>query len=124
MKEEEIRTILQAILWDYRIDPLDFYELALGRKKRIGWFSRDRALIRMLERLSWYDLIQLFSLNELKDILKPELIAQLRFPELRRRYELARKVLRGELVSFSGWSPESRENTRHSLLSHRWYRAQ
>ncbi len=124
MQEEEIRAILQAILWDYQIDPCDFYELALGRKERIGWFSRERALIRMLERLSWYDLIRVFGLKELSDILKPELIAQLRFPELRRRYELARKVLRGETVSFSGWSPEYRENIKHSLVSQRWYRTQ
>ena len=124
MEQKNIDDLLQPILWDYQIAPCDFYEVATGKKERVGWFTRERVLIRILERLTWYDLITLFGIERLTEILTPELIAQLRFPELRRRYELARKVLQGEAVSFSGWSPEYRENIKHTLLSHRWYRAQ
>lgn len=124
MDKTEIRTCLQPILWDYQLDPYEFYETALGRRERVGWFTQERALLRMLERLSWYDLIQLFGIEHLTQLLTQELVSRIRIPQLREKYELARKALQGETVSFSGWSPEYREKIRHTLLSHRWYRAQ
>ncbi|MDY0092876.1 MAG: hypothetical protein RBT80_09280 [Candidatus Vecturithrix sp.] len=124
MEKAEIRKLLHPILWDYDIDPYHLFQVAIGCKERVGSFTQQTALIRMLERLSWYDLIRLFGLEELTRLLTPDLIAQLRFPELRERYELVRKVLHGEPVSFSGWSPEYRQKIRRTLLSHRWYRTQ
>ena len=124
MKHDEIRALLRPILWDYDLDPYEFYEVAAGTRARLGMFTQDTALIRLFERLGWYDLIDLFGLDELTRLLTKERIAKLRIPELRERYELARKVLHGEPVSLSGWSPEYREKIRRTLLSHRWYRAE
>jgi hypothetical protein len=122
MNKEQIRKILQPIIWDYNIDPVDFFEVAVGMKDSVGFFNQEAALIRMLERLSWYDLIYLFGINKLSILLRKEIIARLRMKELREQYEFARKILQGEPVSFSGWSPEYREKIKHTLLSNRWYR--
>ena len=124
MEKELIRALLRPLLWDYDIDPYELYEAAAGIRPRAGAFTQETALLRLLERLGWYDLIDLFGLDGLKILLTQERIARLRFQELRERYELARKVLHGEPVSLSGWSPEYREKIRRTLLSHRWYRAE
>ncbi len=124
MEKANIQQVLQPLLWDYHIDPYDLFEVAVGHKERVGSFTQKTAFIRMLERLSWYDLIRVFGIEEITRLLTPDIIAQLRFPELRERYELVRKVLHGEPVSFSGWSAEYRQKIRHTLLSQRWYRAQ
>ncbi len=124
MEKSDVRRLLQPLVWDYNIDPYDVYEVALGQKERIGSFTRRKALLRLFERLSWYDLLRLFGIERVGAFLTVDLIQQLRFPELRDRYEFVRKVLHGEPVSFSGWSPEYRQKIQHTLLSHRWYRTQ
>jgi hypothetical protein len=124
MEKAKIQTLLQPIIWDYSIAPYELYEVAIGHKERVGWFTQDKAVVRILERLSWYDLINLFGIDKLTQLLTKDVISQIRVKALQERYEFARKVLQGEPVSFSGWSPESREKIRHTLLSNRWYRTQ
>ncbi len=121
LEKKEIRKLLKPILWDYSIDPCDLYDVAAGIKDEVGGFNREKALVRMLERLSWYDLIRLFGVDDLKSLLEPEIIGKLKSDILRDKYEFARTVLHGETVSASGWSPEYREKIRHTLLSNRWY---
>ncbi len=124
MNKSEIQKFLRPILWDYNIDPYELFELVIGTKERAGSFTHETALIRMMERLSWYDLVNLFGIEKLTHLITPQIISRLRFRELQEKYELVRKVLQGETVSFSGWSPEYREKIRHTLLSDRWYRTQ
>lgn len=124
MNESEIRKRLDPIVWDYDIDSYELYELVLERKARAGGFTREKALLRMLERLSWYDLVLIFGMDELTRLLEKEIISKLRIPGQREKYEFIRKVLQGETVSFSGWDPEYREKIKHTLLSNRWYRTQ
>jgi hypothetical protein len=81
-------------------------------------------LSRMFERLSWYDLVKLFGIDELKRQLTEEAISRIRIETLREKYEFARDILHGNTVSFSGWSPEYREKIKHTLLSNRWYRTE
>ncbi len=124
MNTTEIRHLIRPVLWDYNIDPYDVFLVAKGEKERVGGFDQDKAILRLLERLSWYDLVNLFGIKKLRTLLTPGLIARLRLREQREKYEFVRKVLRGEPVSVTGWSPEYREKIKHTLLSHRWYRTQ
>ena len=124
MNKSEIQKLLKPILWDYHLDPYELFELVTGAKKQAGTFTPETALIRMLERLPWYDLVNLFGIDGLTRLITPEIISRLRLKELKEKYEFVRKVLQGETVSFSGWSPEYREKIRHTLLSDRWYRTQ
>ncbi|MDM8536277.1 hypothetical protein QUF70_05950 [Desulfobacterales bacterium HSG17] len=121
MGKEDIKKLLKPVIWDYYTDPYEVFETASGKKDRAGCFTRETALIRMLERLSWYDLINLFGIDKLTKLLTPKIISGIRIQELREKYEFARKILQGEPVSFSGWDPEYRKKIRHTLLSNRWY---
>jgi len=123
MQKQQIIDTFVPILWDYSVDPLEFYEAAAGRNDKAGPFDQERALIRCLERLSWYDLLKIFGIDFLKTHLTKTLISKLRFQQMRDKYEFLRKVLQGEDVSFSGWNSETRDRIEHTLLSNRWYRA-
>ncbi|MDM8552131.1 hypothetical protein QUF72_18750 [Desulfobacterales bacterium HSG2] len=122
-EKTQIRKFLRPIVWDYQIDPYELFEVATGKKERAGSFTREKALIRMIEYLGWYDLLRLFGLSELSELLTRDVISGLRPAELQEKYEFVRKILQGETVSFSGWSPEYRKKTEHTLLSDRWYRS-
>lgn len=121
LEKIEIAKIMKMVIWDYDIDPLDLYDIVTGKKTEIGTFNKERVLIRMIERLSWYDLINILGIEYLKKNINRELLKHLRFEAIRNKYEFIRKILQGEVVSFSGWSPEYREKIRHTLLSHRRY---
>jgi len=118
---ERIKLILKKILWDYEIDPPLLYDVIVGKRERVGTFNKEKIMLRALERLSWYDLLELFGKEELGRNLTDDIIRKLRFKELQEKYEFARKVLQGETVSYTGWSPEYRKKIRHTLLSNRWY---
>ena len=122
MKQEQIHKILKPIIWDYNIEPCDFFDVAIGKKIRTGSFDQIKALIRIFERLSWYELVSLFGMDDLSKLLTKEIISRIRTKELRDKYEFARKILHKETVSFSGWSLEYREKIKNRLLSNRWYR--
>lgn len=115
---------LRLISWDYNVEPQLMYDVLTGKAEKAGPFSRDKILLRMMERLSWYDLLDILGMEGIKSLLTRELIQKLRFEYVREKYEFIRKVLHGEPVSFSGWDPRYREAIRHTLLSNRWYRTQ
>ena len=122
VKKKKIENILTKIIWDYDVKPYDLYLVLAGKKKSAGPFTAEKIFIRMLERLSWYDLLDIVGLDFLKRNLTGELIKNIRFHDLREKYEFVRKILQGEAVSFSGWSVEYREKIESTLLSNRWYR--
>ena len=85
--------------------------------------SLDRSIIRLLERMPWYDLVELFGLPGLTKMITKERISLLRDPLLKEHYEFARQLLQKEPLSVSGWCPEYRKKIRATLLSDRRYRA-
>ncbi len=121
LDENEISKIMQLIVWDYDINPLDLYDIVTEKKNKIGIFDKQRILIRMIERLSWYDLVNLLGIEFLKINLASSILNKLRFSSTKDKYEIIRKVLQGETVSFTGWSPEYRKKIKHTLISHRRY---
>ena len=121
-EKKKIENILAKIIWDYDVKPYDLYLVHAGKREAAGPFTTEKIFIRMLERLSWYDLLDIVGLDFLKRNLTGELIKNIRFHDLREKYEFVRKILQGEAVSFSGWSVEYREKIESTLLSNRWYR--
>ena len=47
----------KKVIWDYTLDNATFWEIFEG-KKTLGWFNRDWALVRLIENLNYYDLIE------------------------------------------------------------------
>lgn len=124
LRQDEIREIMKHTVWDYAVDPLELYEVVAGKREKVGHLDAERIFLRMLERLSWYDLLDLLGVEGLRSRLTPHVIASQRRQDQRDRYEYVRRVLRKETVPFSGWDPRYREKVRGSLLSHRWYRSE
>ncbi len=46
--------------WDYNISVKEMFAVINGEKSHAGHWNPDDLLIRMLERLSWYDLLDFF----------------------------------------------------------------
>jgi len=124
LNKTAIKSALMEIIWDYNCDPDELFEVISGKRAKAGPFDLKRLFVRMLERLSWYELIELFGMEYIRENLTQEIVGKIRFKTLRGRYETVRKVLSGNPVSFSGWDHEYREQIKHTLLSNRWYRAQ
>ncbi|MBN1479886.1 hypothetical protein JXA70_06425 [candidate division KSB1 bacterium] len=116
-----IEKILKPVLWDYDIDALDFYHVAVGEKEHIGSFDQQRALVRIFERLDWYDILDVFGIEFVEKHLTVKITSRLRFADLRKRYDTIRRILHGEPVSFAGWSVETAERAKNAVLSNRWY---
>ena len=116
-----IQKTIQPILWDYDIDPVVFYNIALGKHPAVGMLDQERALLRILQQLPFYDILDLFGQPFLKKVLTQDLIKKMRFAHQRQNYEIIRKILQREPVSFSGWSAETRQRCRNAVLSKRWY---
>jgi hypothetical protein len=118
---QQITETMKLIIWDYEIDPYELYEVVTGKKGRIFHFDFERVFLRMLNRLSWFDLLDLLGIDFLRKNLSKDIINKIEIQELRDKYKFARKTLQGEPVSPSGWSDEYREKIRHTLFSDRWY---
>jgi hypothetical protein len=121
---EIIERKLKPLFWDYVVDPAEACDVLMGRRRQAGPFDRERLLIRLFERLPWYDLLEILGPEGVKSALTPEIIHKLRFPYLKERYEFIRRTLHAETVSFTGWNPENRARVGAAFLSHRRYGAQ
>jgi hypothetical protein len=96
----------------------------MGDLQSIDKYTFNFIIVRMLERLSWYDLLEILGPENLKQILIPEIIDKLHSKELRAKYEFIRKILSGEDLSFTGWGDAYYQRIKHTLFSNRWYRTQ
>ena len=122
INKNKIENILKKITWDYNVEPYDLYLVLMGEKKTAGPFTLEKIFLRMLERLFWYDLLDIVGIDFIKNNLSKKTIEKIRFRDLKEKYELVRKILHGEALSFSGWSAEYRQKIEPTLLSNRWYR--
>jgi hypothetical protein len=110
---------LDKIFWDYNVDikPLEDFL----NDNRLYDDKAERILIRIFERAYWYEIVSLLGIENLRLVLTKEFIKKIRFKDLQKRLEFARKLLHNEVVSDSGWDSESRSRLRNTILSNRWY---
>lgn len=118
---EETYRILKRLNWDYQIPLEDIFAVITGERSHAGHWDFEHLFIRMLERLNWYELLDLMGRETLMEHLTRDAIKQVRFPSLREKYERLRNILRGNPVSFTKWGPEYRDEVRDTLFSNRWY---
>lgn len=72
-----------------------------GEKSHAGHWNQDDLLIRMLERLNWYDLLDYFTPDVMAHKMIPDLLCRIHDKEKRAKYERLGKILRGETVPFT-----------------------
>lgn len=122
LSKENIEKKIKSVFWDYNVDPGELYQIVLEKKHGEGFLNKEYVFKRILERLSWYEIIEIFGLDFLKRNLTAKIIFEIRNTTLKSRYEFIRKILQGETLSFTGWSIENRKRLKSSVLSHRWNR--
>ncbi len=122
MNKEKFLEYVEYIIWDYNIDPNLLYEVFIGKRDKIAHFDRNKIIIRILENLPWYDVIEIISVDEIKNFLTPENIRKIYPPAMREKYDRLRKILLGEPLPSSGWDNKDNEKFRYPFLSNRWYR--
>ena len=121
MSIEEKYIILKRIFWDYNINLLSLDKIAALQLDEIDRYELDLIINRMLERLSWFDLLDILGVDLLKKILASGSINRLRSNELKDRYERIRRILFKEPLPVSGWDSEYIKRIKTTLLSNRWY---
>ena len=122
MSVDEKNKVLKSIFWDYNTELLPFDKLIEGDINAIDDYEFKLILTRMLERLNWYELMDILGIDLIKRLLTPEIISKLRNNELKERYERIRRILFEEPLPVSGWDPEYRKRIKTTLLSYRWDR--
>ena len=120
ISRDEINKKIKAAFWDYNIDPNKLYLILIGKDSGKE-FSKEKILLRLLERLSWYELLDILGKEYLANNLNRLWINKIRNPVIREKYESIRKILQGEAISNSGWSDQNRKRLKASLLSDRRY---
>jgi len=120
MTNKKKEKILSKIYWDYNIPGEKLYSILLGKASE-SFPGREKVFTRMLERLGWYDILDILGIDLIKELLTKEIIKKIRHAELREKYEFIRKILSGETLSFTGWGDEYYRKIKHTLFSNRWY---
>ncbi|GEM_PF-1083718 len=113
-----------ALFGDYQVDLDELWEILQGKRNTSGEWDFQRLFKRLLEGLSWYELLEIFSVETIKTNLTDELIAGLYPPGRREYYAKIKRLLHGETVSTDGWNPANRAKTASTVLSNRWYRTE
>jgi len=119
--DNRTETIINRLLWDYDINPNDVISVIKGEKKKCAHWDYEHILLRMLERLNWYDILFMLGKEKIKHDLTPSIISKIHNKDQKKRYEYIRRVLHKEPVSYTEWGPEFSKRIRNTLFSDRWY---
>jgi hypothetical protein len=114
--------ILKQFIWDYDISTQDMYNCLAGQQQYAGFYNRDTLLTKAFNQLNYRDLIHLFDLDEIRQILTTNFIKTLRFQQVQLKYEILRKILYGEPLPPSKWDNPANKFPEYIILSNRWYR--
>jgi len=112
---------LKKVIWDYHIEPKDIYNFIINQEDRLHRFTKEMLYKRILERLSWYEILDLFSIEIIKTMLDKKIINSLRTQSMRDKYDYTRRVLFNEPLSVSRWYNKDIQKDQYPLLSNRWY---
>lgn len=93
MENAERDKLLQQIVWDYSFPLEEIIAVLKGEKTNIGHYNREMLFQKIIESYSWFTVLQLFTPTEIKILLTNQVIAKLRSPSLRQKYEFVQKRL-------------------------------
>ncbi len=113
--------IYRQLMWDYNISPEEVDKLVKGETEFAGHYDINRLFIKMLNNLSWYEIIEIFQIDEIKLLLTDEIINKIRFKSIQDNYARLKRLLRNETVSSAKWGSANDEQPTYPILSNRWY---
>ena len=103
--EDEIKKKLKAAFWDVNISADELYEI-LKSDCDFKKFHVDKKSIycRILNTYGWYTILKIFSLQEIKSMLKDDVLIKLFPKSLKTKYQYVRRVLFEQPLSSAGQS--------------------
>jgi activator of HSP90 ATPase len=89
---------IKSIFWDYDVDYTadELYDFIVGNRE-IKEFNRSRVIARMLTSMRWYDLVDIFGINQLFQFLNDDVLTFIWKKSLKNRYKNVRETLQGIL---------------------------
>lgn len=101
MDQSEREKLVRQIMWDYSINEEDVSALLSGEKDKAGHYNRTLLFQKILESYSWFTVLNIFTPEEINNMLTADVIARLRVPSLRKKYEFVKKRLQ-EVIPVTG----------------------
>ncbi len=89
----DAQTLLQNILWDYKIPASECYEVLMGKKRNAGHYDQYSIFRKLMESYPWFIIMEILPMNRIKELLTLEVITLLRSKQLQKRYEYIRDKL-------------------------------
>ena len=121
LSREEKLQLMPSLNWDYLDAHEEMLEVIEGRLESSGAFNREKLFVRSLERLTWYSLIGLWGVEEVKKLYTPEVANRIWPKSLKGRYDFTIAILRGETLPSARWGDEHYKEMRYTFFSDRWY---
>lgn len=89
---------LKSIFWDYDVNYTgeELYDFLVG-KKEINELTRDRVIARMLTSMRWYDLVDIFGIQQLYKFLNDDVFKFIWKKSLKNRFKNVRETLQAVL---------------------------
>ena len=89
---------IKSIFWDYDVNYTadELYDFIVGNRE-IKEFNRSRVIARMLTSMRWYDLVDIFGINQLFRFLNDDILTFIWKKSLKNRYKNVRETLQGIL---------------------------
>ena len=89
---------LKSIFWDYDVNYTgeELYDFMMGDKE-IKELTRDRVIARMLTSIRWYDLVDIFGIQQLYKFLNDDVFKFIWKKSLKNRFKNVRETLQGIL---------------------------
>ena len=85
---------LKSIFWDYAVDYTgdDIYDFLVGEKE-IKELNRNQVVARMLTSMRWYDLVDIFGIQQLYKFLNDDVFKFIWKKSLKNRFKNVRETL-------------------------------
>jgi hypothetical protein len=97
MDKQQRHRILKSIMWDYAISTSDIEDLLDGKIEKAGHYTREKLFVKLLSGLPWYTIIQIFPVEDVKEMLTDKVIGVLWPKSVQKQYEYVRKRLQEAL---------------------------
>ncbi len=111
----------RQLMWDYNISPDEVDKLVNGETEFAGHYDINSLFLKMLNSLSWYQIIEIIHIEKIKILLTDRIIKKIRIQSIQNNYARLKKLLRNEALSSARWYSTINEKTAYPILSNRWY---
>lgn len=98
LSEEQVK-IVKSLLWDCDLSPGDFYQVLKGKKEKAGFFTREKAVKRLLEYQNWYNVLKVLPLPEIGSVWNEGLQSSIRGRQIAEGIDFAVRILRNKALS-------------------------